>query len=46
MVRLQGTHHVTVLEDCRDVASSLMTLMHSAIQGDQVGLPFHLYMHM
>ena len=29
---------VTVWGDCRDVASSLMTLMHSAAQGDQVGL--------
>lgn len=43
MVHLQGIHHVTAWEDCQDVASSLMTLMRSAIQGDQVGLPVHLY---
>ena len=38
MEHLLGTPPVTVWGGCQDVASSLMTLMHSAVQEELVGL--------
>jgi len=43
MVHLLGTRPVTVWEDCQVASSSLMNLMHNAVQEDMVGSLNHLH---